>query len=103
MGKDLYFSDEEDEAVVIEGPEESPSINIDLVSERIKELTSDKDSKKRGKPFCGCGQPYSCTSSLYLHIRSKHGGVIPEGTIGGPKGIIKKPQIEKVKLEPSAP
>jgi hypothetical protein len=57
---------------------------------------------KKSKPYCGCGQYYSCTSSLYLHIRSKHHGIPPKDTIGGPKGIVKKPdqsQLDTVKIE----
>lgn len=47
-------------------------------------------SLSSNKKFCGCGQYYSCTSSLYLHIRTKHGGMAPSGTVGGSKGIVKK-------------
>jgi hypothetical protein len=72
---------------------DSPEFNINAAEAKIKELTKTADPPiiKKSKPFCGCGQYYSCTSSLYLHIRSKHGGIPPHGTIGGPKGIVKKP------------
>lgn len=83
---------------------DSPQINVNAAEARIKELTRTADPPvvKKSKPFCGCGQYYSCTSSLYLHIRSKHGGNAPPGTIGGPKGIVKKPNQEaqeQIKVE----
>ena len=81
---------------------ESPQINYNTAEAKIKELTATADMApaKKSKPYCGCGSYYSCTSSLYLHIRSKHGGKPPEGTIGGPKGIVKKPpQDPVVKME----
>ena len=75
---------------------ESPQINYNMASNKIKELskTAEPMPFKKSKPYCGCGQYYSCTSSLYLHIRSKHGGQAPPGTIGGPKGIVKKPHLD---------
>ena len=81
---------------------ESPQINYNTAEAKIKELaaTADMAPVKKSKPFCGCGSYYSCTSSLYLHIRSKHEGKPPVGTIGGPKGIVKKPpQDPVVKME----
>jgi hypothetical protein len=77
---------------------------VNAVEAKIKELTKTADPPvmKKSKPYCGCGQYYSCTSSLYLHIRSKHGGKPPHGTIGGPKGIVKKPNPDlqdQIKLE----
>ena len=55
---------------------ESPEINYNTASNKIKELskTAEHLPFKKSKPYCGCGQYYSCTSSLYLHIRSKHRG-----------------------------
>ncbi len=31
---------------------------------------------------CGCGKEYTCSSSLYYHIKTVHGGVEPSGTSG---------------------
>jgi hypothetical protein len=87
---------------------ESPQINYNTAEAKIKELTETTEPTpfKKSKPYCGCGQTYSCTSSLYLHIRSKHGGIPPPNTIGGPKGIVKKPNNyptdPAVKLEEEA-
>lgn len=33
---------------------------------------------------CGCGNVYSCSSALSLHIKKKHGGQVPEGSVGFP-------------------
>lgn len=88
-----------------DGAPESPQINVTTAEAKIKELSrtaAEHQPYKKSKPFCGCGQFYSCTSSLYLHIRSKHKGLAPVGTIGGPKGIVKKPcqdQTDIVKVE----
>jgi hypothetical protein len=45
--------------------------------------------------MCGCGKTYSCASALYLHLRKKHGGLVPNGTIGGPKLKQKMKDEEK--------
>jgi hypothetical protein len=75
-------------------------MNTDTVEAKIIELTRVADKPKSSKPYCGCGQYYSCTSSLYLHVRSKHNGVMPPGTIGGPKGIVKKRSQPGIFLDP---
>ena len=52
-------------------------------------LETHKGKKKRMKRNeslkrnfkCGCGKDYLSDSALYTHIKQKHGGKKPEGTI----------------------
>jgi hypothetical protein len=87
---------------ILEEPPRSPTPHS-ITDKKELVRTADPPPIRKSKPYCGCGQYYSCTSSLYLHIRSKHGGNPPPGTIGGPKGIVKKPPVDpfdpKVKME----
>jgi hypothetical protein len=51
------------------------------------ELTTEQHKKKRVRKnrtfkfFCGCGKGYTSTPALYLHIKIKHEGVMPHGTV----------------------
>jgi hypothetical protein len=42
-------------------------------------------------PFlCGCGNNYQTSSALNYHIKKKHNYIMPEGTQGLSKKIMKK-------------
>ena len=56
----------------------------------------EKDRKRRskldpvGRNFeCGCGKMYLSYPALYTHIKTKHGGINPEGT-SAPEPVVKK-------------
>jgi len=45
----------------------------------------DKESKTFSR-LCGCGKAYKHESSFFRHIRKKHNGIYPLGTIKLAKG-----------------
>lgn len=55
---------------------------------------SKKDNLNRNF-HCGCGKQYLSYPALYTHIKTKHAGIEPEGTV--------KPNIQKSKGRPSVP
>ena len=59
----------------------------------VKEEKTRKTRKdKEGRIFkCGgCANDYLSYPALYTHIKAKHGGITPEGTMRGENGKVKK-------------
>ena len=67
----------------------------DVKEEKVRKTRKDKEGRKF---ICGCpGKPgYLSYPALYTHIKTKHNGVAPEGTIRGESGKPKKRGRPKV-------
>ena len=56
--------------------------------EKVRKTRKDKDGRKH---ICGkCKLGYLSYPALYTHIKTKHDGIRPEGTITGEGGKTKK-------------
>ena len=80
-------------------PPVTPSANANAVpceDQRTSSRRSRKDEEGRDY-LCGCGKRYLSYPALYTHIKTKHDGKQPEGTLKtGTNPITKR---TKVKLE----
>jgi hypothetical protein len=67
----------------------------DVKEEKVRKTRKDKEGRKY---ICGCeGRPgYLSYPALYTHIKTKHDGVAPPGTIRGESGKPKKRGRPKV-------
>ena len=67
----------------------------DVKEEKVRKTRKDKEGRKF---ICGCpSKPgYLSYPALYTHIKTKHNGVAPEGTIRGESGKPKKRGRPKV-------
>jgi acyl-CoA thioesterase len=68
----------------------------DQKEEKVRKTRKDKEGRKY---ICGaCKLGYLSYPALYTHIKTKHNGVTPEGTIRGESGKPKKRGRPKVVL-----
>ncbi len=67
----------------------------DVKEEKVRKTRKDKEGRKY---ICGCpGNPgYLSYPALYTHIKTKHDGIAPAGTIRGESGKPKKRGRPKV-------
>ena len=74
-----------------------PEKKSDVKEEKVRKTRKDKEGRKF---ICGCpSRPgYLSYPALYTHIKTKHNGVAPEGTIRGESGKPKKRGRPKVVL-----
>lgn len=73
------------------------NILIDLGLEKQKRRS--KTDQKNRNYTCGCGKSYLSYPALYTHIKTKHSGVYPEGTISNLISSSKKRGRPKKFLE----
>ena len=76
-----------------------PPVQFLLINPDCEKVTSRRSRKdEEGRDYqCGCGKRYLSYPALYTHIKTKHDGKQPEGTLKtGTNQITKR---TKVKLE----
>lgn len=76
---------------------EEELLDIEINSEDERDIIENRrPAKPRGRARagqqarCGCGNVYSCSSALSLHIKNKHGGQVPEGSVGFPSANYRR-------------
>ena len=72
----------------------NPAVNNPIECEKATSRRSRKDEEGRDYQ-CGCGKRYLSYPALYTHIKTKHDGKQPEGTLKtGTNQIAKRAKVK---------
>lgn len=63
----------------------------DPIKQAIQKRSRSKSSSGEKNYKCGCGKGYLSYPALYTHVKNKHDGIFPEGTII--KSKTRKPTV----------